>query len=345
MKLIVLNCFIFAVAVSVTFAAGPLSISQNPMYQQLIEYNADSNEVIVSTSQRYSDHKRTYAVDITNPVDLFGKQLYRIFANIQIHPIPKDELSVFDPWDRAGDIRLEVPGKPDIELVKFITAYGGETEYDVELSYLRPILTDTMVLKAFIDTWVQNAWKVDVSLSYEPIEPKENPDKIFADWVEPLWYEPSVISEMPGKTITVTVPENMKKVLFYYYVSGHCTDGRDEDEFISKDNVIRVDEKVVFRYQPWRDDCGEFRTINPYTKRWSDGYWSSDFSRSGWCPGDKVEPLVLDLSDHLTPGTHTVSFSIEDIRPEDENGNYGYWRVSGYLAGYDHTDIYFYNED
>ena len=82
------------------------------------------------------------------------------------------------------------------------------------------------------------------------------------------------------------------------------------------------------------NDCGNFRAINPYCKKWSDGYWSSDYSRSGWCPGDIVAPLELDLTDHLTPGTHTVRFMIENVRPEDENGHFGYWRISGRLLGW-----------
>jgi hypothetical protein len=123
-------------------------------------------------------------------------------------------------------------------------------------------------------------------------------------------------------------------VMLYYLVSGHCTDGRDADEFQSKDNVFRVDGQVVYRYRPWRDDCRTFRDRNPYCRRWSDGSWSSDYARSGWCPGDQVTPLTLDLSDHFKAGAHRVRFHIERIRPKDEEGQYGYWRVSALLVGY-----------
>lgn len=143
--------------------------------------------------------------------------------------------------------------------------------------------------------------------------------------------------EKPGKdgiTTDVIIPDSLVKVDLYYLTSGHCTDGTDADEFISKDNVISVDKHVVYRYRPWRDDCTDFRAVNPYTRRWSEGYWSSDFSRSGWCPGDIVEPLVLDLIDHFKPGEHNVNLKIENIRPKDENDNYGVWKVSAFLVGY-----------
>ena len=47
--------------------------------------------------------------------------------------------------------------------------------------------------------------------------------------------------------------------------------------------VLAVDGVVVARFHPWRDDCLEFRDRNPYCARWTDGSWSSDYSRSGWC--------------------------------------------------------------
>ena len=72
---------------------------------------------------------------------------------------------------------------------------------------------------------------------------------------------------------------------------------------ISKANVISVDGVVVARFHPWRDDCRRFRDRNPYCARWTDGSWSSDYGRSGWCPG--------------------------------KDGHYGYWRLSAHLVGWD----------
>jgi hypothetical protein len=256
----------------------------------------------------------------------------QITGHLRIRPIPKDELEMYDRWDRAGNIRIEIPGGADIELIKFVTAYGGETEYDVDMTQLSPILSGKKVIKGFIDTWVTPAWKIDFSFSYKPDSSAVN-----TQWIKSLIYEEAVTSDKPGEkgiSVVVEIPENMGRVLLNYYVSGHCTDGRDADEFVKKDNVIYVDDIAVYRYRPWRDDCRQFRSINPYCRRWTDGSWSCDYSRSGWCPGDIVRPLELDLSDHLTSGKHTIRFVIENIRPKDENGNYGYWRISSLLLGW-----------
>jgi hypothetical protein len=261
-----------------------------------------------------------------------------ITARVTVRPVPKDETSVHDPWDRAGNVRLSREGEADIELVKFVTAYGGITEYEVDVSHLAPLLAGPCTFRGFIDTWSSPGWRIDFTLAVDADvsdhhgSPSENPD-----WAIGLLYEESLTEELMRDgpiEVRVEIPEGIGRVVMCYLVSGHCTDGRDADEFVSKDNVISVDGTVVHRFRPWRDDCRQFRGINPYTRRWSDGWWSSDYSRSGWCPGDRVAPLELDLSDHLGPGSHVVRFAVEDVRPKDDDGHFGYWRISSHLFGW-----------
>ncbi len=263
----------------------------------------------------------------------------RITARVRLRPGVKDAKSMHDSWDRAGNVRLRREGMPDVEIVKFVTSYGGETSWEADVSHLTPLLRGDCTFVAFVDTWVTPAWRVDLSLAFEAVdeptfwdEPTENPV-----WVRGLLYEESMTEESvrnhPAR-MTVDIPEGTRRVELRYYATGHCTDGSGSDEFVPKDNVIVVDGREVQRFRPWRDDCRRYRDINPYCRRWGDGSWSSDFSRSGWCPGDAVSPLVLDLSGILTPGRHEIRFGVENIRPKDEDGHYGYWRVSSQLAGW-----------
>ena len=256
----------------------------------------------------------------------------RITAHLTLKPIPQDDLVVFDKWDRAGAIRLFVPDGPDVEIIKFITAYGGRTEHSVDVSHLAPLLTGEQTILGFVDTWVTPAWKIDFSLTYEP-----DTTIVASVFAQGVLYEESFTNEAFGNDgieSRLELPDGLKRVKLYYLVSGHCTDGRGADEFESKDNVVSVDDLVVYRYQPWRDDCDQYRSINPYTRRWSDGFWSSDYARSGWCPGTEVLPLELDLTDHLTAGEHAMRFVIENIRPKDKENHYGYWRVSAVVVGW-----------
>ena len=97
--------------------------------------------------------------------------------------------------------------------------------------------------------------------------------------------------------------------------------------------VLYLNGKEVFNFRPWRTDCKQFRAINPYTKRWSNGDWSSDFDRTNWCPGDVVEPIKFDLTEFLTPGANEIKLTVRDVRPKDDDEHLGYWRVSAYLVG------------
>ncbi|MCP4566302.1 MAG: hypothetical protein GY841_01845 [FCB group bacterium] len=328
------------------------SLSVHPAFAQSLTATID---IFTQNDIQFDPNDSTdYETASVKPVDN-GREIYtsvtlpsynddvRITAHLTVHPIPKDEIVVHDKWDRAGNVRLSAEGMADIEIIKYITAYGGLTEYEVDVSHLAPVLKGDCTFKAFIDTWVSPAWKIDFSLEFEPIADSSGEEVYIdyilnPDWAEGIMFVESYSAEKHGEkgvTCDVIIPRDMKRVVMNYFVSGHCTDGSGADEFVPKDNVIFVDGRPVFRFQPWRDDCIDFRAVNPYTRRWSEGYWSSDFSRSGWCPGDKVDPVQIDLTDYLTPGSHTIRFEIENVRPKDDNDHYGYWRLSSHLLGWE----------
>ncbi len=308
------------------FAQGTKTVDVFNM--EAVHFNKDNPSQFASKGITVLDNGRQVLRHVTLPS---YNVPVTITAHLEVHPLPKDELDVCDKWDRAGDIALVKPGMADIQLVKFITSYGGYTEYNVDVSELASLLQGECDIRGTIDTWVSPAWKISFSLSFEPDSEAVNPG-----WAAGIMYEKNFTSETEasgGVVVNVDVPSDLDRVELYYFVSGHCTDGQGADEFEQKDNVIYVDDDPVYRFRPWRDDCRDFRDVNPYTRRWSDGWWSSDYSRSGWCPGDYVAPLVLDLTDHLTPGKHRVRFNVEHVRPKDDKGNHGYWRMSSYLVG------------
>lgn len=256
----------------------------------------------------------------------------RVTLTLALRPIRQDIRSVVDRWDRAGSVRLLKPGMAPVELCRFMTAYGGATAHEVDVTRVAPLLQGHCVFEIFIDTWVSPAWEVDASLVFAVADD--------GSVARPAWAHGALLppgnltAAAPVAETTVTVPAGLRRVELAAISTGHCTDGRDADEFITKDNVITVDGREVLRWRPWRDDCGQLRAINPYCARWSDGSWSSDYARSGWCPGDVALPQVIDLTPWLTPGEHTISWRVEDIRPADAEGNHGYWRVSAMLAGW-----------
>jgi len=321
-----------AAAPTVTVSDGTSAAVTIPVFEgATIHFSADSASFYAAPGQTAEEQGRVLLAPATLP-EMAGPT--RITALLTIHPIPRDERTVRDRWDRAGNIRLALEGRPDLEIVRFITAYGGRTDHEIDVSELAPLLRGGCRLRAFVDTWVSPGWKVDFALRFAPDTTCDPPV-----WAVPVYYTDSFNrkSMAEGVTADINVPPGLARVVMRYFSTGHCTDGRDADEFISKANVISVDGLVVARVHPWRDDCRQFRERNPYCARWTDGSWSSDYRRSGWCPGDFVTPMEFDLTDHLGAGRHVVKFVIEDVRPEDAQGHFGYWRVSASLIGWDHA--------
>lgn len=317
-------------------AASPAAIGQRAgghvvplLTGAMVHFNPDSLAHYSGPNLRHDDNGRIAVAVVELSED---RSPGRIHALLTLHPVPKTDRDVWDRWDRAGNVRLAIEGLPDLEIVRFMTSYGGRTDHTVDVSALAPLLRGRRNLRVFVDTWVSPAWRLDFALSFTP-------DSLYTPpvWAQPIFYTDSFNAQdfADGATVAVAVPAGLSRVVLRYFSTGHCTDGRGADEFIAKPNVIAVDGTVVHRYHPWRDDCRRFRERNPYCARWTDGNWSSDYNRSGWCPGDEVLPLELDLSDHLTAGEHTVRFMIEDMRPRDADGHHGYWRVSAALVGWD----------
>lgn len=308
------------------------------MHDVAIQFNPDNPNELAPEHAEVFENGRVVRLKAAIPE---YDQPTTIWARVSVYPVPKDDRLVCDAWDRAGHVRLVVNDEPPIEMVKFVTAFGGHTDFEVDVTHLAPLLQDTCVFEAFIDTWVTPAWTIDVELVFEPVDTSDYyvPTE-YATWIKPVMFAQSYNAQDIGPAgieVLCEVPSAADRVLLYYFTSGHCTDGRGAGEFVTKDNVILVNDVIVYRFRPWRDDCREFRAINPYSARWSDGWWSSDFQRSGWCPGDVVEPVVLDLTDHLTPGEHRIGFVVEDVRPVDSAGHFGYWRVSSFVVGIEET--------
>lgn len=256
----------------------------------------------------------------------------RVMLHLAVRPIRADIRSVVDRWDRAGSVRLVRPGMAPVELCRFMTAYGGAITHDVDVTRAAPLLQGFCTFEVFIDTWVSPAWTVDASLQFSPVTDGGPSTPSWAAGV--LAPAGSLTAVAPSTAGTVTVPAGLRRVELAAVSTGHCTDGTDADEFITKDNVITVDGREVLRWRPWRDDCENLRPLNPYCARWSDGSWSCDYERSGWCPGDVSPPNVVDVTPWLTPGAHEVMWRVEGIRPANAEGNFGYWRVSAMVTGW-----------
>ena len=249
-------------------------------------------------------------------------------------------------------IKAEKDYLPPVELVRFFTSFGAghfndrvqidglewaeENYYKMEVSELRDRLRGNVLIGAFIGNYDKGGHKLSLDLLAYPGENKWS-DKPLKEHSIPLFNTCNVM-EMSGQNygrlfatdsleVEFEIPNGAKNVRLRYISTGHG--GWDNgDEFNPKENAIYIDGVKQFTHTPWRCDCATFRDQSPVSGNFWNGVSSSDYSRSGWCPGTATNPVYFDLSG-LKPGKHTLRVAIP--QGKDEGESFSHWMVSGVL--------------
>lgn len=242
---------------------------------------------------------------------------------------------------------------PLIELIRFFTPFGikqyntiqlkdkvweERVSYRQDISELTTALNDKEVyVGTFIGNYDKGGHKVSVNIT---IHPEEENAIAKSGNVIPLFNSTNVM-EMAGQEygtlfnsdkgliVTFTLDKDLKNARLRYISTGHGG-WENGDEFVPKKNTLYLDEKEIFHFTPWREDCGSYRLYNPASGNFPNGLSSSDYSRSNWCPGMVTNPTYIDLGE-LKAGTHTIQVKIPQGAPEGTS--FSSWNVSGVLIG------------
>jgi len=232
----------------------------------------------------------------------------------------------------------------------YIPNWEKQVVWEQDISPLSSEVTGTFYIGVWVDSWTKEGYNVDVSLTYS-----NRPLKKIK--VMPLV---NTIAYVDGQSLPdffaetslehwLSFKKNAKNVKLYYITTGHGGHSGG-DEFIKIKNSIYFDNKLVLDTIPWRDDCASFRRFNPTSGVWlkkdsasyidfdakvykikeiEERIASSDLSRSNWCPGSSVAPIIIELGD-LNAGKHTFKIKIPATKAEEDKLNH--WLVSSYLT-------------
>lgn len=245
--------------------------------------------------------------------------------------------------------------EPIVELMRFFTPFGvgkyndrvkldgldweNETLYKQEVTELKPLLEGEVLIGVFIGNYDGGGHKVSLDIKSYPNDYEWNIDdkSSLNHQIVPLVNTCNVL-EMAGQnygkifgTDSITVHFYISKkdsnITLRYISTGHGGWGGG-DEFNPKENEIFIDGVKRFSHTPWRCDCGRYREWNPVSGNFWNGLSSSDYSRSGWCPGTATQPVYFNLND-LKPGNHTMTIAIPQGKPME--GGFSHWNVSASL--------------
>ncbi len=245
---------------------------------------------------------------------------------------------------------------PPVELMRFFTPFGvghfnermagygidwaDKTYYRQEVSDLAPLLQGDVLIGVWIGNYDAGGHIVSLDLKSYPND-YTVPDSCGEKHYIRALFNTCNVLEMTGQNYGklfatdslstwggVWIPKNAKRVLLRYISTGHGGWG-EGDEFVPKQNTILIDGKPAFTHTPWRQDCGCYRDLNPVSGNFWNGLSSSDFSRSGWCPGTATQPVYFDLSPWADGREHTLTVAIPQGKPVE--GMFSHWAVSGVL--------------
>ncbi|WP_027125942.1 PNGase F N-terminal domain-containing protein [Gelidibacter mesophilus] len=232
----------------------------------------------------------------------------------------------------------------------YIPSWEKQVVWEHDITDLESLVTGTFYVGVWIDTWTAEGYDFDMELTYS--DRKQQKVKVL-----PLV---NTIPYVGGQQIpdnfahkdleqTIQLKKDAKNVKLHYITTGHGGHSGG-DEFIKIKNSVYFDDKLVLDTIPWRDDCASFRRFNPTSGVWikkdsasyissetrkyevkeiEERIASSDLSRSNWCPGSFVEPMVVDLGD-LKAGHFNVKIKIPATPVDGDKLNH--WLVSAYLT-------------
>ena len=241
---------------------------------------------------------------------------------------------------------------PLLEVLRFFTPFGVKqyntiqlkdktwqesVPYRQDISDLRAVLSNQEVWVGInIGNYDKGGHKVSANITIH----NEEDNKATTLKVLPLFNTNNVM-EMAGQEyatmfnsekgleINFTLTTEMKNAKLRYITTGHGG-WENGDEFVPKKNTIVLNQKEIFSFTPWRQDCGSYRLYNPASGNFPNGLSSSDYSRSNWCPGTITNPIYIDLG-NLEPGKYTLQIKIPQGEPEGTS--FSSWNVSGVLIG------------
>ena len=235
----------------------------------------------------------------------------------------------------------------------YIDGWAQESVWQQDITDLYPLLQNEAYIGIYVDTWTEKGYKVNLELNFEESSIKQDvmPVHKVLPLINTVYYTGQTYPDIFSRrdvTVSFKIPPKARNIKLKYIVTGHGGHSGG-DEFVQKENILSIDGAVVHRFIPWRNDCASFRRFNPTSGVWlrkrttayisdegraekeiEEPIASSDLSRSNWCPGSDVTPVVVPLSD-IRAGEHAFTISIPRAQAIEDN-KLNHWLVSAYLV-------------
>ena len=264
---------------------------------QLEVKTGTSTEVIVSDQELHKNGEQLNSILMTLPNDLHRYE--QMLLNIDL-TCPTGGCGA---WDVLADLRA-ITSTGTYELARYITPYGIACGgWVVDITDFKSVLGGQVEFLTNILVYTEEGWLVDMSIDLID----NNPEDTYST-LSPLWERSYLVYGDPGISydlaeLPIDVQSNTANSHVRMTITGHGQGNTNNAaEFFNVTHTLNVDGSVFDNHNLWKDDCAS----NPCANQ--AGSWL--FSRAGWCPGQHVEPYIINTSSVATAGS-TVNLDYE----------------------------------
>ena len=210
-----------------------------------------------------------------------------------------------DPWDRKAKIDV-MHLNQWFEIGRYVTPYGVECGWDFDVTDYRSILRGEVILRSYIDTWVQPGWLVNIEFDFITGIPDYPFTTIRNVWNYNYVVYGDTTNPVNISTVTEYIPSDAENVFLRMITTGHGQGNTDNAaEFSLKLHDIVLNDELAYTHNFWRSDC-EYNECSPQNGTWQ-------YDRAGFCPGDRVIPQDFNIMDYTYPGeTIKLDYILED---------------------------------
>ncbi len=249
-----------------------------------------------------------------------------------------------DPWDQPAKLMINKNGE-NYEIARYITPYGvacGGWTWDI--TDFRSLLVNEVDWVSYVQVWGASGWLVSVELQLIEGSPVYPYSKVTKLWNEDNWVygDPDISYDFPEKEVLIQ-PETVAakiRMTMTGHGQGNTLNAAEFSEFT---HHIWIDGEEVFEQHLWKDDCDQ-NTCSPQNGTYL-------YSRSGWCPGQDVQPWEWDINGYFAPGESVnFDFVLADYTNLLNSGYNGgshtepHYRCHTYLIEYADEDFVQLNE-
>ncbi len=257
--------------------------------QSLTVMTGTSTSVIVKDQALHKNGEQLHSVKMTLPQDLHKYE--QMLLNIDL-TCPTGGCG---PWDVLADL-VAVTGSGTYELARYITPYGIACGgWVVDITDFKSVLGGEVEFQTSIAVYTAEGWLVDMSIDLIDNSSQDTYTNLTRLWElgYQVYGDPGISYDLPE--IPVKIGDNTSSSHVRMTITGHGQGNTNNAaEFSNTTHQLNINGTSFHAHNLWKADCAQNTCAN------QNGTWL--FPRAGWCPGQSVDPYIINTTSGLAPG-------------------------------------------